>query len=98
MIELSVGGTAMELIDLGLTNGREYMYQVEAVDSRGNRSGLSAAVTAIPEAMVAWREYADGVERISIEEAVSRHPPLSEVLGFRFYTKHRAGGLGVGCA
>ena len=44
------------LEDLALTNGNEYRYQVEAVDARGNKSGLSAPFSVIPVAGQEWGE------------------------------------------
>jgi len=47
-------GATVEFLDFALTNGREYQYQVEAVDQRGNRSGLSDPVSSVPIAGLEW--------------------------------------------
>jgi len=47
-------GATVEILDLALTNGREYRYQVEAVDQGENKSGLSAVVPVIPVAGPEW--------------------------------------------
>lgn len=47
-------GLVPELVDLALTNGRQYQYQVQAVDARGNKSGLSVPVAVTPAAGPEW--------------------------------------------
>ena len=42
------------LEDLALTNSKEYVYQVEAVDARGNRSGLSGKLAVRPSGGTEW--------------------------------------------
>jgi len=46
----------LQLDDLALTNGFNYRYQVEAVDTRGNKSGISSSlfVEAVPKAGGEW--------------------------------------------
>jgi len=46
----------LQLDDLALTNGFNYRYQVEAVDARGNKSGISSTifVEAVPKAGEEW--------------------------------------------
>jgi len=46
----------LQLDDLALTNGFNYRYQVEAVDTQGNKSGISSSifVEAVPKAGEEW--------------------------------------------
>ncbi len=48
------GRMSTSLVDLALTNGRSHSHRIEAVDVRGNRSGLSTHVSAVPAASPAW--------------------------------------------
>lgn len=48
----ALGNPVLE--DLALTNGHEYRYQIEAVDSHGNKSPLTESVSAIPVAGEEW--------------------------------------------
>jgi acid phosphatase len=41
--------TSPSFTDTGLTNGRSYSYQVSAVDTHGNESGSSSALSAAPQ-------------------------------------------------
>ena len=52
----TVAGSVVMIENLALTNGNEYRYQVEAVDGRGNKSGLSAPFSVIPIAGQEWGE------------------------------------------
>lgn len=47
-------GANPELEDLALTNGREYRYEVEAVDTRGNKSALMTIVSGMPQPGPEW--------------------------------------------
>ena len=49
-------GTVIQIPDLALTDGKTYQYQIEAVDQRGNRSGLSAPVSVTPVAGPGWSQ------------------------------------------
>jgi len=46
----------LQIDDLALTNGFNYRYRVEAVDARGNKSGISSTifVEAVPKAGEEW--------------------------------------------
>ena len=50
------GGEAptVDVTDWALTNERDYLYRVEAVDAGGMASGLSEAVVARPKAGPEW--------------------------------------------
>ena len=54
VVEQTLVGTDPALDDLALTNSKEYVYQVEAVDARGNRSGLSGKLAVTPYGGTEW--------------------------------------------
>ena len=53
-VSQTVSGDSVCLEDLALTNSKEYVYQVEAVDARGNRSGLSGKLAVTPSGGTEW--------------------------------------------
>jgi len=54
VVEQTLVGTDPALDDLALTNSKEYVYQVESVDARGNRSGLSGKLAVRPSGGTEW--------------------------------------------
>ena len=53
-VSQTVSGDSVCLDDLALTNSKEYVYQVEAVDARGNRSVLSGKLSVTPSGGMEW--------------------------------------------
>ena len=47
-------GSTPTLTDYALTNGRQYLYQIQAVDARGNKSALGFGVLGTPVSGPEW--------------------------------------------